>query len=169
MSDKKSTLTLSDLLSRDGPDGGSNRGSPTLTSPLGGREDIEKRTRFMREKVQTEQAHVEKTETNSPVTEPESSDLPTDSPSIIVNSTKQPPKKATKTVSKADDDKVTRSIQFSRATYRQMETTLNYIAYKSGKRNVSFPKYFELLHDMARQNPDLMNQLIAHFKTTNVD
>ena len=48
MSDKKSTLTLSDLLSRDVPYDGSNRGSPTLTSPLGGREDIEKRTRFMR-------------------------------------------------------------------------------------------------------------------------
>ncbi len=167
MSDKKSTLTLSDLLSRDGPDDGSNQGSPTLTSPLGGREDIEKRTRFMREKVQTEQVPVE--ETNSPVTEPESSDLPTDSLNIIVKPTKQPPKKAAKTVSKADDDKVTRSIQFSRATYRQMETTLNYIAYKSGKRNVSFPKYFELLHDMARQNPELMNQLIAHFKTTNAD
>ena len=70
-----------------------------------------------------------------------------------------------KTAPKLTDDKITRSIQFSRATYRQMEKTLNFIAYKSGRRNVSFPKYFEKLHEMARQNPDLMNQLIDHFKT----
>lgn len=87
----------------------------------------------------------------------------------VVKQATNRPKPPLKSTCKASDDKITRSIQFSRITYRQMEKTLNFIAYKSGRRNVSFPKYFEKLHELARQNPDLMNQLIDHFKTDSPD
>lgn len=144
MAEKKPSLTLSDLLNQDAPI--ANGQTEQRNSPLGDQEAIEKRTRFMRDKTGSDTYA-------SPVAE---------KPPIHSTGATKP---NSKTVSKATDDKITRSIQFSRATYRQMEKTLNFIAYKSGRRNVSFPKYFEKLHEMARQNPDLMNQLIDYFKT----
>lgn len=144
MAEKKPSLTLSDLLNQDTPT--TNGQTERRNSPLGDREAIEKRTRFMRDKTGSESKA-------APVADKPPTDL------------REEAKPNPKTAFKATDDKITRSIQFSRATYRQMEKTLNFIAYKSGRRNVSFPKYFEKLHEMARQNPDLMNQLIDHFRT----
>lgn len=168
MAEKKQTLTLSDLLSRDVP---ANEGfTERNTTPLGDREAIQKRTRFMRDKTGVNDQHepasdraVVRDETSdvgeAPVNNGEDLNQP------VVSQTVKKAESAPKTPAKPNDDKITRSIQFSRATYRQMEKTLNFIAYKSGRRNVSFPKYFEKLHEMARQHPDLMNQLIDYFKT----
>ena len=169
MAEKKQTLTLSDLLSRDVPadDGLTER----TDTPLGDREAIQKRTRFMRDKTGVNDQHEPAFDTS--LTTPTEAQGPNEEPTDGgVESTQrvvlQPVKKAkaiAKPASKTNDDKITRSIQFSRSTYREMEKTLNFIAYKSGRRNVSFPKYFEKLHEMARQHPDLMNQLIDYFKT----
>ncbi|WP_375448499.1 hypothetical protein [uncultured Fibrella sp.] len=167
MVEKKAPLTLSDLLNRNAPTTnvpGVKAPDERSNTPLGDREAIEKRTQFMRQKteppipINTEQSPlIESAEpSESTVT---SVDVP--APVRKQNTAKAKPKPD----NKADTDKITRSIQFSRATYRQMEKTLNFIAYKSGRRNVSFPKYFEKLHELARQQPDLMNQLIAHFQT----
>jgi hypothetical protein len=168
MATPKQTLTLSDLLSRDVPtdDGFTER----TNTPLGDREAIQKRTRFMRDKTEGDGQHepapdqaVVGNETSDGGKAPASNEA-----DLIQPMAPQSVKKAkttAKTSNKTNDDKITRSIQFNRATYRQMEKTLNLIAYKSGRRNVSFPKYFEKLHEMARQHPDLMNQLIDHFKT----
>ncbi len=169
MAEKKPSLTLGDLLNQDSP--ATNGQTEQRNSPLGDREAIEKRTRFMRDKTGSDtnaSPVAEKPLTNSTEElepEKESVNNGVDLKQYIVKQTANKAKPDHKTASKATDDKVTRSIQFSRATYRQIEKTLNFIAYKSGQRNVSFPKYFEKLHEMARQNPDLMNQLIDHFKT----
>lgn len=168
MATTKPTLTLSDLLSRDVPaDADSTERNNT---PLGDREAIQKRTRFMRDKTEVDDQHepasdqvVAGNETSDGEKVAVNSDAPVNQPKTrqATNKAKTPPQ----TSAKLNDDKITRSIQFNRATYRQMEKTLNFIAYKSGRRNVSFPKYFEKLHELARQHPDLMNQLIDHFKT----
>ena len=168
MATTKPTLTLSDLLSRDVPadDGFTER----TNTPVGDREAIQKRTRFMRDKTgvdnQQEPAPdqaVAGIETSDGGKAPASNEADLNQP--MASQSVKKAKTPVKTSNKTNDDKITRSIQFSRATYRQMEKTLNFIAYKSGRRNVSFPKYFEKLHEMARQHPDLMNQLIDYFKT----
>jgi hypothetical protein len=168
MATAKPTLTLSDLLSRNAPadDGLTER----TNTPLGDREAIQKRTRFMRDKTEGDGQHepapdqaVVGNETSDGGKAPASNEADLIQP--MAQQTVKKAKSASKTPLKPNDDKITRSIQFSRATYRQMEKTLNFIAYKSGRRNVSFPKYFEKLHKMAQQHPDLMNQLIDHFKT----
>lgn len=167
MADKKAPLTLSDLLSRDAPahnvPGGQIPDKPGNTL-LGDREAIGKRTQLLRDKKET--PNRVNTTTDIPIDSDKTPVLTTTSVNVaapvgkpLTGNSKAKPD------SKADPYKVTRSIQFTRATYRQMEKTLNFIAYKSGRRNVSFPKYFEKLHDLAREQPDLMNQLIAHFKT----
>lgn len=165
MADKKASLTLSDLLNRDTQP--ANVPDERTNTPLGDREAIEKRTRFLREK--TGPILPNSVEPDSPPEAAErsesvvSSDVPAATP--VRKQKTNIPKATAKPAEKAERDKITRSVQFNRATYRQMEKTLNYIAYKSGRRNVSFPKYFEKLHELAREQPDLMNQLIAHFKT----
>ena len=168
MAEKKQTLTLSDLLSRDAPadDGFSER----TDTPVGDREAIQKRTRFMRDKTGVNDQHeplsdraVAGNEMSDGGKAPVNNGADLNQP--VASQTVKKAKSAPETSAKSNDDKITRSIQFSRATYRQMEKTLNFIAYKSGRRNVSFPKYFEKLHEMARQHPDLMNQLIDYFKT----
>lgn len=168
MAEKKQTLTLSDLLSRDAPaDDGLTERTDTA---VGDREAIQKRTRFMRDKTgvndQYEPASDQvgaRNETSNGEKTPVNNEADLNQP--IASQTVKKAKSVPKTLAKTNDDKITRSIQFSRATYRQMEKTLNFIAYKSGRRNVSFPKYFEKLHEIARQHPDLMNQLIDYFKT----
>jgi len=168
MATTKPTLTLSDLLSRDVPaDADSTAQNNT---PLGDREAIQKRTRFMRDKTEVDDQHEPASDQAVAGNESSDGEKAAINKDAAVNrpTTKQAVNKAKtapKTSSKPNDDKITRSIQFNRATYRQMEKTLNFIAYKSGRRNVSFPKYFEKLHELARQHPDLMNQLIDHFKT----
>lgn len=173
MTAKKPTLTLSDLLSQEAP---ANADAPEpVSSPLGDREAIRQRTRLMRDKTAT--VSPQPAQVPEPVNKPEDfatatldgKDNPvaeqSTTPSKAIHHRTKPPK----ATAQRNDDKVTRSIQFSRATYRQMEKTLNYIAYKSGRRDVSFPKYFEKLHELARQQPDLMNQIIDHFKNNSPD
>lgn len=167
MTTTKPTLTLSDLLSQEAS---ANADAPEpLSSPLGDREAIQQRTRHLRDKTATKTPRkVESQESSTSHEEPAQSDTANagdaaDLSQYVVGQTTGRAKARKPTV-KSSDDKVTRSVQFSRATYRQMEKTLNYIAYKSGRRNVSFPKYFEKLHELARQQPDLMNQMIDHFK-----
>lgn len=168
MTEKKQTLTLSDLLSRDVPT--DDDFTERSNTPLGDREAIQKRTRFMRDKTgvndqpeaASDQEGVRDENSNG---KKEAANNGADLNQPITSQTIKKAKFIPKTSVKLNDDKITRSIQFSRSTYRQMEKTLNFIAYKSGRRNVSFPKYFEKLHEMARQHPDLMNQLIDHFKT----
>lgn len=168
MAETKPTLTLTDLLNHDAP--AATGDAQKISSPLGDRAAIEKRTRFMREKAgstdlsQPEQAHSLVTHEPSDL-EPKSVVSLPDRSRPVAKQTTVTDKTGNKVARKSDEDKITRSIQFSRATYRQMEKTLNFIAYKSGCRHVSFPRYFEKLHDLARQDPDLMNQLINHFKT----
>ena len=167
MTEKKAPLTLNDLLSRDAPttnvpgvEAPDKRGN----TPLGDREAIERRTQFMREKAGP--SIPVNTEPDPPTETDELPELATTTVDVPAPLTEPITNKARrKPDGKVDSDKVTRSIQFSRATYRQMEKTLNFIAYKSGRRNVSFPKYFEKLHELAREQPDLMNLLITHFKT----
>jgi hypothetical protein len=154
-------LTLTDLLRQSVPDQSTAADPASLTSLLGGQEGIQQRTQFMRTKAETPGSSGAAAPPDEPV--PDTSSIPPEEAdtSRLPPSGREPPSRNS---SQRETDKVTRSVQFQKATYRQMETTLNYIAYKSGRRNVSLPRYFQMLHELARQDPNLMNEIITRFK-----
>jgi hypothetical protein len=153
-------LTLTDLLRQSVPDQSTAADPASLTSLLGGQEGIQQRTQFMRTKAETPLPPAADSP-EEPI--PDTSSIPPEEAdtSRVSSSGREPPSRNS---SQRETDKVTRSVQFQKATYRQMETTLNYIAYKSGRRNVSLPRYFQMLHELARQDPNLMNEIITRFK-----